>query len=269
MKFLAILFCFLTQITTRAQVLKYPSLSSSGYQTLSKMTEDLKLLCPEDKCLMIFLGRSNILLSAKLEAERATNLVTLPMSGIMRIPEDQLFEAGKNLETNIFSPLLKDKLKSYNHFAIIDYTNSGESLKRSSLMINQFMNKEVKDYRLQVIAYGKGLKSEALADFQNLNIIVNQLSAGPMTKEGDFLYFVDQSMAEKFAPFDQYTPLEGKPLQPFQRNRRLSYPYIVDPAVKQPTHYASYNDIVEWFSDPEIEKKLYVPRNQCDILFLR
>jgi hypothetical protein len=235
--------------------LKYPRLSKEGFEDLSQLTDSLIQKCKVLSCIPVFMGRSNVLISAQMEA-KGIESVQLPLSGLRSIGLQSLPHAKHQFSFKVLRPILLPFIHEHpeaKSLMIVDFVQSGETLVQSSLWIKDFLESSGNTkLKLEVASYGRTLSSSFVNQLESNGIKVNNLILRDATlRAGSYYGLVQQSMVEAYAPYDHWSPLSKS--EPFiQPAFRRPYPYL-DENVRA---FASYKDLVTWFKNSKLLDEL-------------
>ena len=235
-------------------LLKYPSLSKDGYTQLQSLAKSVSEKCPEPDCMKVFIGRSNTLLSASLEAHGDVHHVDLPVSGLKSIALEKMEIAKERFNREVVQLILKPKLKNISKVAVIDYMTAGRSLSVASIWIKEL----IQDHPSKVIAlgYGSSMSDQLKNDLILHHIELHELPFSLEKREGELSLLVSSSKVETYAPYDEWRPAETEKPS-IDPSRRLPYYYH---SANGPQYFASYEDVVKWFQRTDLEEVLFKPR---------
>jgi hypothetical protein len=249
-------------LSAQGQV-KYPDLTHEGYRNLQSAVEKILEECPTKDCLPVFLGRSNVLMSAYMDAHQIAN-VSLPASGLRHIDERSTKAAYQAFTSKVVDPILKPKLNGIKKIALVDYIHQGGSVTRASLWLKEYLQKSSKNLSVKVLGYGKTLQPEYLAKLFAQQIEVKYIPAGNSSLRGSPAYLAKESQVESYAAFGSWEPGSGNPVPEFDSKLRRHYPYYDRENVKLYSEYASYDDLVELFKKENPIEHLPKPIDSCN-----
>jgi|GEM_PF-4980619 len=240
----AFLLTTLVSSMAHAQV-KYPELSESGYHTLQKMSEQLLKECPPEDCVIAFIGRSNVLLSAYLDAKQLGAHVSLPVSGIRYVPEAESVSARERFHHEILERYLEPKLKQAKKILVVDYVHRGGSIAQAAIWIQDFAGSES---TVEVMGYGQPLSLEYRNILEDKKIPIKSMDVEGVMARGSVGYLAKESLLEHYAAYDEWNPIYTQSSPKIDPKIRRHYPYYDGPnGQKLYSQYASYDDLVELF----------------------
>jgi hypothetical protein len=247
---------FMSACVANAQVegTRYPDLSATGYETLKKAVEKLESICPPPKCGIVFIGRSNVLMSAYLDAKGSTHHVSLPISGVGDVYHHP--ELSKIAKANFKKFVLKDqlspKLKVWSKLIVVDYVHEGESLAMVSSWIKQYSGPKI---AVKAVGYGDSFSTKPRELLAQNAIAHETIYAGGVRTSGEPASLAFFGLQENYSPYDSFRAERsvGKPT--WKNSLRRSYPFRELDNVKRFHQYASYDDLVQAFKEVEAGEK--------------
>lgn len=224
------------------------------------MVQSILEECPKPDCLIVFPGRSNILLSGYMNAKNLGKHVNLPVSGIRGSDAEFIKKAKPRFTQEVLQPFLKSELNGIKKIVVVDYVNGGGSITNASKWIQEFTHTINPSTKVSVLSYGKTIAPEFEKELSKAGISTHYL--GSSSYSGSPGQLAAGSLLENYAPYDQWNPISDKNSPVFKKEVRRHYPYPSEPY----NQYASYDDIVEWFKEEKFTPRL--PKIDCLNKFL-
>ncbi len=235
----------------------YPYLDDNGFTNLRYIAHKITETCPPETCIIAFVGRSNVLVSAYLEAQGILNLVNLPGTGIGNIPADKMSIAQNNFQNYVLTPLLKPELAGRKKILVVDFVNSGSTLVRVAEWIRSF-SKEHGHFETAAFCYGENISATNSEALFNAKISHEYVSSGDTLKEGSLGFLMKDSLIEYHAPYRSWYPLVAQSEAIFNRKLRRKN---LNHSGSQSSFFASYDDLVKLFKLPKPFAKIKKARN--------
>ena len=253
---LAILGLHSGQALAQPQI-KYPALTARGFNQLKNFYQSILEGCGPPDCLQVYLGRSSALASAYGESLGfGASQISLPLSGVKLVSSENLGLLSTRFKNEVLDVFLKPILLTipkYKRIAVIDFVNGGNTLAQGSLMMKQWLTEQqMSGVEVEAFAYGGILKLEAETILKDSQIPIRRLSFPIGTGiDGDLSELVYNAKTEGYAAYGKWSPIENVNSPEINRDIRQPYNYR---DVQGSTHYASYNEVVEWMKNPKLTK---------------
>ncbi len=243
--------------------LRYPELNEEGLTNLETIRKKLRAECPHSTCLVVFIGRSNVLISAYFEAKNFKNHVSLPGTNLRApLSASNMLLAQQNFNELILTPFLAPKIEGRNKIIVVDYSHTGVTLARSAAWIHSFARTHGVN-QTGILYYGVPLQQEHAKQLSSLGIKQEFISLGGSRQVGSLTYLASDSRLSDYAPYGSWEPLKDNTTPKIDPNRRNNYPYYEEDGQKKYNQYASYNDLIEAFESTNPLSKMYKPAHSC------
>ncbi|MEZ4815815.1 MAG: hypothetical protein R3A80_11505 [Bdellovibrionota bacterium] len=241
----ALLFFLLAITLGEADTLRYPSLNAEGLRNLQSVKEQLLKSCPPSTCLIVFIGRSNVIISAFLTAKGIRNHVSLPGTGIRGIPKEKLKAAKANYRVSVLENLLEPQLNGRKKIHVVDFVNSGKSLVIGAQWIQAYA-KGIGLHEISAAYYGT-IDRKYSKVLEQSGIKHEYIYAGGSKQEGSLMYLTKDSQTEHYAPYVAWDPSNSTEKPIIDPSTRRHYPYREADGSTKYSHFASYNDLITLF----------------------
>lgn len=249
--------CFLFQVLfplVAIAKITYPALSETGLRNLESIRLMLQADCPPSTCIVAFVGRSNVLISAYMEAKGHKNLVNLPATGVRRENQTPNNQSEENFSKLVLEPILKPKLLGIEKIIVVDFVSTGKSLVRLSHWIQNFC-KKLGSITIEARYYGGVPHSTLLDTLEKKGIKSSFLPSGGVREVGSLNFITQDSQTELHAPYGAWTPDSATSTPKIDPNLRRQSPYRDESNPGDTKILASYNDLIALFeSDNPLEK---------------
>lgn len=219
-------------------------------------------ICPARDCVIVFVGRSNVLLSAYMEAKRIGNHVTLPASGIRALAGERV---NDRFSKEVLDPILRPALRDAKRILVVDFINEGGSLAQVATLIKAYLSMNSIDLQVDALGYGVLMTEGYRAFLAAQEIGFFQISGGGLYTQGTPAFMALESVLEGYAPYDEWNPL--KTVGPPVLKRDVRRPYLhLNGRKKDFSYYASYNDVVEYLKKENPVQSIPPPPRDCNAL---
>ena len=235
--------------------IKYPPLIKEGDAQLFEFASELKIRCGTENCRVLFIGRSNTLISAYLDAKGFVRSITLPISGVMRINPDQTTTAKERFHKFVLAPLLLPQVLNSKKFIVVDYINSGISLARASAWIQEFLKNKLRhSFSIEIIGYGNSFDKEAREILKRSGLKLATIGCNSSAiRIGDLYYLSKESLVEPYSLVESWDPLQGEEKISINPLNKTRYPYQDKTGYQ---YYASYAELIGWLKNKNLPNTL-------------